>query len=157
MTRQFKLTIATTAGALVGVPLLLFALEIGPDAGFTGVPGELGTCASSGCHVGAANAFPGSVTTNTTTYVPGVKQRITVTVADAAASQLLVTRKPTVEWSTYPLALIALPGQRLMLRLCYDESRFERNAGLSGNRFGPRVRGLQDTEADTQNKCRVVP
>ena len=87
MTRQFKLTIATTAGALVGVPLLLFALEIGPDAGFTGVPSELGTCASSGCHVGAANAFPGSVTANATTYVPGVKQRITVTVSDAAASQ----------------------------------------------------------------------
>src|SRR5262245_44566766 len=87
MNRQRKLTIATAAGALAGVPLLLFALEIGPDAGYTGVPSELGTCASAGCHTGTANSFTGSVTANTTTYTPGVKQHITVTVTDPAASQ----------------------------------------------------------------------
>src|SRR5262245_17884102 len=87
MNRQRKLTIATAAGAVVGVPLLLIALEIGPDAGFSGVPSELGTCASAGCHTGLANTSPGSVSANATTYVPGVRQRITVTVTDPAASQ----------------------------------------------------------------------
>src|SRR5690242_1093152 len=87
MNRQRKLTIATAAGLVVGVPLLLFAYEYGPDAGYTGVTGELGNCTAVGCHAGTANTFSGSVSVNATTYVPGVKQRITVTVSDPAATQ----------------------------------------------------------------------
>jgi uncharacterized protein (TIGR03437 family) len=86
MTTQRKITIAVALGA---APLLLLALEIGPDAGYVEVPGELGTCAAVGCHVGTANnpAFNGGIGVNATTYTPGVKQRLTVTVSDAAATQ----------------------------------------------------------------------
>ena len=30
-----------------------------------------------------------------------------------------------IEWNTYPLSLTAIPGNRLLLHLSYDESRFE--------------------------------
>jgi uncharacterized protein (TIGR03437 family) len=82
-----KLAVAGTA-----VPILLWAYEYGPDPGHSGVPGESGTCATAGCHTGTANdpANKGSVSVtfpNGKTYVPGVKQHLTVTIADPAASQ----------------------------------------------------------------------
>lgn len=82
-----KIRIAAAAGVLIGVPLLLLAYEYGPSPGYSAVPGELGTCATAGCHTGTANSFSGSVTVNATTYAPGVRQRLVVTVADPAASQ----------------------------------------------------------------------
>src|SRR5260370_7013203 len=80
-----KLAVAGTA-----IPILLWAYEYGPDPGHSGVPGELGTCATAGCHTGTANdpANKGSVSVTfpAMTYVPGVKQHLTVTITDPAAS-----------------------------------------------------------------------
>ncbi len=69
------------------LPLLIWAVENGPDAGYSGVPGESGTCTASGCHVGKTNdpanrgsvsvTFPGGKT-----YTPGVRQHLVVTIAD---------------------------------------------------------------------------
>jgi len=70
-------------------PLLLLADVNGPDPGYAGVPGELGTCAA--CHASGANsvntqngrvsiAFP-----NGLTYTPRQTQHWVVTVADSSA------------------------------------------------------------------------
>lgn len=84
-----KLAVAGTA-----IPILLWAYEFGPDPGYSGVPLEHGgaTCATAGCHTGTANnpANKGSVSVafpNGLTYVPGVKQHLTVTIADPAVTQ----------------------------------------------------------------------
>ncbi len=92
MNRKRKIFWGKTAAILGAIPLLIWAHEYGPDAGYTNVPGELGTCAQSACHLGTANnpANQGSVTVafpNGQTYVPGVKQRLTVTIADPAPTQ----------------------------------------------------------------------
>jgi uncharacterized protein (TIGR03437 family) len=91
MKRQRKLLIAKTAVILGAVPLLIWAYELGPDAGVNGVPGEA-TCAVAGCHVATVNdpANKGSVSVafpNGQTYTPGVKQHLVVTVSDPAATQ----------------------------------------------------------------------
>jgi uncharacterized protein (TIGR03437 family) len=87
MQRQRKLLIAKVAILVSALPFLLWAYEYGPDAGYSSVPRESGDCTSIGCHVGTANSGPGSVTVtfpNGMTYVPGVKQRVRVTIADPA-------------------------------------------------------------------------
>jgi uncharacterized protein (TIGR03437 family) len=77
------------AVVVLAIPLIVWAYEFGPDAGYSGVPKELGTCASALCHIGTANnpANKGSVAVNFpngTTYTPGVKQHLTVTISDPA-------------------------------------------------------------------------
>src|ERR1017187_10259242 len=89
MERKKTLYAAKAAVILSVVPVLLWAYEYGPNPGYTNVPNELGTCATSGCHVGTANnpANKGSVSVafpNGQTYVPGVKQHLVVTIADSA-------------------------------------------------------------------------
>ena len=64
------------------LPTIIYAYSTGPDAGYSGVPGE-STCAS--CHSGGKGsgsvsvAFPGGLT-----YTAGVAQHLVVTVADPA-------------------------------------------------------------------------
>src|SRR5580698_9847527 len=97
MERKRKLVVAKAAVILATIPILLWAHEYGPDPGYCGVPNENGgaagvTCANSSCHVGTANnpANKGSVTVNFPnglTYAPGVKQHLTVTIADPAPNQ----------------------------------------------------------------------
>jgi uncharacterized protein (TIGR03437 family) len=87
MQKQRKLLIAKMAAILAAIPFLIWAYEYGPDAGYTGVPRESGTCASATCHVGTANnpANTGSVSVafpNGLTYSPGAKQHLRVTIAD---------------------------------------------------------------------------
>src|ERR1035438_9116065 len=89
MERKKTLYAAKAAVILSVVPVLLWAYEYGPNPGYTNVPNELGTCATSGCHVGTVNnpANKGSVSVafpNGQTYVPGVKQHLVVTIADSA-------------------------------------------------------------------------
>ena len=87
MQRQRTLNIAKVAVIVSALPFLLWAYEYGPDAGYSGVPRESGTCTSIGCHVGTANSGSGSVTVsfpNGMTYVPGVQQHLTVTISDSA-------------------------------------------------------------------------
>ncbi|MEO7651019.1 MAG: choice-of-anchor V domain-containing protein, partial [Bryobacteraceae bacterium] len=84
MDRSRKIFLAKTLAIFSVIPILLFAYATGPDPGKAGVPGE-GTCAEVGCHIGTAlNGGPGSVTIDAggTTYTPGVKQRIKVSIAD---------------------------------------------------------------------------
>jgi uncharacterized protein (TIGR03437 family) len=79
-----RISVVKTAIVLSVVPAVLLAYEYGPDPGFAGVPGELGTCVA--CHIGTPlNGGPGSVTVNFPngmTYTPGVTQQLSVTVAD---------------------------------------------------------------------------
>src|SRR5450759_4972571 len=87
MQRKKKLLFAKVAVVMANIPIHLWAYEYGPDPGYSGVPKELGTCTSTGCHLGTTNdpankgsvsvAFPGGQT-----YVPGVKQHLVVTIAD---------------------------------------------------------------------------
>ena len=72
---------AKLAALGAALPALIFAYATGPDATVAGVPGE-NTCAS--CHSGSGT---GSVTVtfpNGSTYTPGVKQHLVVTVTDSA-------------------------------------------------------------------------
>jgi len=92
MEQKRKLTIAKGAAIVAALPFILWAYETGPDPGVAGVPNENGTCAQSGCHVGTANAAgnKGSISiafANGTTYTPGVKQHLMVTIADPASTQ----------------------------------------------------------------------
>src|SRR4051794_33253644 len=84
MNRQRRIYLAKSCVFLALIPVLIYAHAAGPDPGKSGVPGE-STCNEIGCHVGTGlNAGPGSVkiTAESSTYVPGVKQRIQVTVSD---------------------------------------------------------------------------
>jgi uncharacterized protein (TIGR03437 family) len=71
------------------VPAILSAKATGPEPGYTGAPGDVGNCTS--CHTGSVNPSTGSVRVTAaegTTYTPGQRQRITVTVtADNPAAR----------------------------------------------------------------------
>lgn len=86
MNRTRRIYIAKSAVILSVVPVLVWAYAAGPDVGKAGVPGE-STCAEAGCHAGTVNSGSGSVSVifpTGMTYVPGVKQRLLVRIADAA-------------------------------------------------------------------------
>ena len=87
MERKQKLVIAKIGVVMGAIPLLIWAHASGPDVGKSGVPGE-STCNEALCHVGTAlNAGGGSVAVtfpSGTTYTPGVKQHLVVTIADPA-------------------------------------------------------------------------
>jgi uncharacterized protein (TIGR03437 family) len=81
-----KVRAGKSLALLTALPFLLFAFSAGPDPRHTGAPGDM-TCARAGCHTGTAVnggpgrveiAFPGGLT-----YVPGQRQRWTVTITDA--------------------------------------------------------------------------
>jgi uncharacterized protein (TIGR03437 family) len=77
-----QLRMAAFLGLGAALPILIYAYAEGPDAGYAGVPGELGTCTQ--CHVGGGSGS-GSVTVafaNGLTYTPGATQHVVVTVAD---------------------------------------------------------------------------
>lgn len=87
MQRQRKLLIAKISVVMATIPILIWAHEYGPDAGYCGVPRENGNCTAVSCHVGTANNSnnKGSVTVafpNGLTYTPGVAQHLKVTIAD---------------------------------------------------------------------------
>ena len=89
MLRNHKLIAAKAVVALAALPCLMWAHEYGPDPGYSGVPRENPSCISAQCHVGTANdpANKGSVKVtfaNGTSYVPGVKQHLVVTIDDSA-------------------------------------------------------------------------
>ncbi|HKE25514.1 MAG TPA: choice-of-anchor V domain-containing protein [Bryobacteraceae bacterium] len=97
MERNRKLFLGKVAAIMSALPLLMWAYEYGPNPGFVQVPGENGgaSCAagSSGgsqCHATSASSFKtGSVTVNFPnglTYTPGVKQHLSVTIADSDTS-----------------------------------------------------------------------
>jgi len=86
MDKQRKIVIGKSFVVLSVIPILIYAHEFGPDPAKSGAPGE-STCNEIGCHVGTGlNAGPGSVRINTesSSYVPGVTQRMSVTISDSA-------------------------------------------------------------------------
>ena len=88
MERKRKLFWAKAGIVVVAVPVVLWAYEYGPDAGYSGVPTDNkgATCLGSGCHVGKLNPSGGGVTVtfpNGSTYTPGVKQHLVVTISDS--------------------------------------------------------------------------
>ena len=87
MERKRKLFIAKSGIILGVIPALIFAYEFGPDAGYSGTPGE-GVCTD--CHTGKPNSGQGSVSVafpNGQSYTSGVKQHLVVTIADPATTQ----------------------------------------------------------------------
>lgn len=88
MTRERRIYWAKAAAIGSVLPVLLLARSGGPVAGLAGVTGE-GNCRQ--CHGGTAlNGGPGSVAVEfpgALVYSPGVKQRLKVTVTDAAQSR----------------------------------------------------------------------
>jgi uncharacterized protein (TIGR03437 family) len=90
MQKKRKIFWGKTAIILGAIPFLMWAYEFGPDAGHCGVPKEGGTCLAAGCHTGTLNGSGGSVAVSLaggTTYAPGEKQHLTVTISDSAATQ----------------------------------------------------------------------
>lgn len=72
-----------SAMVFAALPILIYAYAEGPQPGYSGVPGESGTCAV--CHAGPSGSGSVKVTfPNGPTYTPGVSQTLTVTVADPA-------------------------------------------------------------------------
>src|SRR5262245_38643038 len=87
MERKRKIVVAKIGVAMGTIPLLIWAHSSGPDVGATGAPGEQ-TCARSGCHLGTTANSAGSVSVNFpsgTTYTPGTKQHLVVTIANPTA------------------------------------------------------------------------
>ncbi len=85
MERTRKIFWGKTAAIFGAIPLLIWAHEYGPDAGYSNVPGELGTCAQGSCHLGTATVATSQITVafpNGQVYVPGVKQHLSVTISD---------------------------------------------------------------------------
>lgn len=85
MLRSKKIVLAQISVLTAAIPIALFGYAQGPDAGTAGVPGET-TCAS--CHSGGSGT--GTVTVafpNGTTYTPGVKQHLVVTITDSKAKR----------------------------------------------------------------------
>ncbi len=84
-----RVNIAKIATGVVLLPVLVWAYASGPYVHRTGVPGTgEKTCNDVGCHVGTLNGGGGSVKLTAaggTTYTPGQKQTITITITDSAA------------------------------------------------------------------------
>jgi uncharacterized protein (TIGR03437 family) len=126
MLRPKKSILATSAVVMGTLPLLLWAHEFGPDPGYSGVPGENASCISSQCHTGTANSFStGSLAVSFpggSTYTPGVKQHITVTISDTAATQrawgFQLTARPSSAANTQ--AGVFLPTDTNTLLMCSD-------------------------------------
>ncbi len=97
--RQTRIAVCLALGATL--PIVIYAYAEGPDAGYAGVPGELGTCTQ--CHTGPNGtgsvkvAFP-----NGLTYTPGTPQQLVVTVADPVQRRwgFELTARPSSSSST---------------------------------------------------------
>ena len=87
MPKNKKILIAKFAAVLSVIPALLYAYSSGPNASYTGAPGDNKTaCISGGCHVGTVNSFSGKVAVTApdgSTYTPGATQRLSITISDA--------------------------------------------------------------------------
>ena len=98
------------AAVMGAFAVVLWAYEYGPNPGVCGVPGELGTCTQSQCHSGTTNnpANRGSLAIkfpDGLTYVPGVKQHLTVTISDPATTQQAWGFEVTARQSSNPAAM----------------------------------------------------
>jgi uncharacterized protein (TIGR03437 family) len=86
MTSRRAIATAVVCGASV---LVLLGYFEGPDARYTGAPGDNATaCIYSGCHVGTLNSGGGSTSVtfpNGLSYTPGVQQTLTIVTTDSAA------------------------------------------------------------------------
>ena len=136
------------AAVMGAFSVVLWAYEYGPDPGVCGVPGENGTCTQSGCHSGTTNdpANKGSLAIsfpNGLTYVPGVKQHLTVTISDPAQTQQAWGFELTARQSSNPATMTGTftPSDQYTQIMC---SRADFNAfnayclpGANGNGSDP--------------------
>lgn len=146
------------------IPLALWAYEYGPDPGYSGVPTERGgaTCASGGqCHLGPANSpsNKGSVVVNFPNgaiYTAGVKQHLSVTISDPAATQrgwgFQLTARQTD--STVMAGTFASTDNRTLL-LCSQESKLDFvldqiNFNAGGSQVCPTADNVQFIEHSQQ-------
>jgi uncharacterized protein (TIGR03437 family) len=139
MERKRKLYAAKAAVIIIAVPILLWAYEYGPNPGYSGVPNELGTCATSGCHVGTANnpANKGSVSVafpSGQTYLPGVKQHLAVTIADPAqrAWGFQLTARPASNSATMAGAFASTDQNTTVMCSSADFNVFQEVVYVSG-------------------------
>jgi len=139
MERKRKLYAAKAAVIIIAVPILLWAYEYGPNPGYSGVPNELGTCATSGCHVGTANnpANKGSVSVafpSGQTYLPGVKQHLAVTIADPAqrAWGFQLTARPASNSATMAGAFASTDQNTTMMCSSSDLNQEQEAPYVSG-------------------------
>jgi uncharacterized protein (TIGR03437 family) len=133
MERKRKLIAAKMALVLLAIPIIMWAYEYGPDPGYSGVPNELGTCASSQCHIGTANnpANKGSVSVafaSGTTYTPGVKQHLTVTISDPAQHAWGFQLTARLASSSSTVAGTVASSDANTLLMCSDTNFFTQQA-----------------------------
>src|SRR5579862_4062186 len=89
MTNRTRIVYAKIAVIMAVIPVVIYAHEYGPNAGYTAAPGDNPTaCISSGCHVGTVNSGPGNVKIflpagNSGTYVPGQAMQVLVQITDS--------------------------------------------------------------------------
>ena len=155
--------IAKIVVVAAAVPLLLWASASGPDPGYTGVPGEHAgqTCANSACHGGSANSFSGSVKVafpNGLTYVPGVKQRLVVTIADPASTPRLWGYQMTARTASDSgkVAGVLAAPDRFSLVLCSIASNFNQQSLLTTGGACPDNRPLQYVEHSLDGATRFA-
>jgi Reeler domain len=77
-----QLKVCLVGAIVLLIPLILIAYSSNPPVARTGAPGE-STCSS--CHGGGAGGGRVAIGLGGTTYTPGTKQRLTVTVSDPVA------------------------------------------------------------------------
>ena len=88
--------------ALAAAPIVIHAYETGPDPAKSGAPGDNPNgCIESGCHTGTVNSQAGGSisikASGGTTYVPGQKQTITVTVTDPSEKKYGFQLSPRID------------------------------------------------------------
>jgi uncharacterized protein (TIGR03437 family) len=131
------------------IPLLIYAFEYGPDAGYVGVPGENASCISFGCHVGTVNSNGGAVTVTFPSglmYTPGIKQHLIVTITDPAQRRwgfelTARTSDPKTMAGTFT------PSDGRTQVLCASTNLFNQNPGNPGCPAGLPLQYVEHTLA----------
>jgi large repetitive protein len=80
--KKIQLKVCFVGAIVLCIPLILISYSSNPPLARTGAPSE-STCAS--CHSGGAGGGRVTIGLSGTTYTPGTKQRLTVTVSDPVA------------------------------------------------------------------------
>ncbi len=138
MTRNQKVMVAKFATVLA-VPVILWAHSTGgPDPHYTGVQGTgEQTCNATNCHVGTPlNGGGGSLKVTAadgTTYTPGKKQTITISITDSAARVYGFQATARLSSSRTTMAGTFTPGANQQV-LCASVD----NSDLGVNRQDPR-------------------
>jgi uncharacterized protein (TIGR03437 family) len=143
MERTRKLFWGKTAAIMSAIPVLIWAHEYGPDAGYANVPKEFGACLASQCHVGTLNPSGGGVSVtfpSGQTYTPGVKQHLIVTITDASTTGrawgFQLTARQSSATNTMAGALSSTDANTLLM--CADPANLQNEQEMA---FGTNAQG----------------